>query len=81
MLICIYVFVCAFLSNRMVFQVQLIISKTLCYQFLISCLIHISMLLPALTLTTKWKKKLVGLVQAYQQYLMMIRIFTQLSSK
>lgn len=70
-----------FLSNRMGFRVQLIIFKTPCYQFLTLYLIRILMLLPDLTLTTNLKKKLVDLGQAYQQYLMMIRIFAQLSFK
>lgn len=74
-----FTFMFAFPSNRMVFPVQSINFKTLCYQFLILCLIHILMLSPALTLTTNLKKKLVDLVPAYQQCLMMIRIFIQLS--
>lgn len=74
-----FTFMFAFPSNRMVFLVQSINFKTLCYQFLILCLIHILMLSPALTLTTNLKKKLVDLVPAYQQCLMMIRIFIQLS--
>lgn len=59
----IYIYVYAFLVDRMLFWVQLIIVKTLCYQFLISCLIRILMLSPALILTTNLKKKPVELGQ------------------